>query len=107
MVSQENSEREKKHIQTLLAMKVDGIIISITEETTNHEIFRSVIKRNVPLVFVDRIPNIKSSNKVFVDDRGGAFKAIEHAIKIGYKKIGHFAGHDEVNIGLLIKGIIE
>ncbi len=98
-ISQENNEREKKHIQSLLAMKVDGIIISISEKTKNTEIFELIRRRGVPIVFIDRIPNIENVNKVFVDDRGGAFKATEHAINIGYKKIGQFAGYSSINIG--------
>jgi LacI family transcriptional regulator, galactose operon repressor len=100
MVSQENAEREKKHIQTLLSMKVDGIIISISQETKEYSIFETVNRKEVPIVFIDRIPNIDNVSKVFVDDKCGAYQAIEHAIKVGYKKIGHFAGYDEVNIGL-------
>jgi len=100
MVSQENKERERKHIETLLAMKVDGIIVSITQETTEYSVFNKALQRDIPIVFIDRIPNLDNVNKVYVDDRGGAFSAIEHAIKIGYKKIAHFAGYDEVNIGL-------
>jgi len=98
-ISQENAEREKKHIQSLLAMKVDGIIISISEKTSSTEIFDLIRRRGVPIVFIDRIPEMENVNKVYVDDRGGAFKATEHAIKIGYKKIGHFAGYSSVNIG--------
>lgn len=99
MVSQESEEKEKKHIQTLLSMKVDGILISISEETKDYTIFKSVFKNKVPIVFIDRVPDIKNVNKVFVDDKEGAFKAIEHVIKLGYTKIAHFAGYDEVNIG--------
>lgn len=99
MVSQESAEREKKHIQTLLSMKVDGIIISISQETTDYSIFETIFSRNVPIVFIDRIPNIKNISSVYVDDKSGAFSAVEHAIKIGYRKIGHFAGYDAVNIG--------
>lgn len=99
MVSQENSELEKKHLETLLSMRVDGIIISISQETTNYSIFEMIKKRGIPIVFIDRIPDMEDVNKVYVDDRGGAFKAVEHAIKIGYKRIGHFAGYYNVNIG--------
>jgi LacI family transcriptional regulator len=98
-VSQENSEREKRHIQTLLSMRVDGIIVSISQETKDYEIFETVKKRDIPLVFIDRIPQIKNINTVSVDDRGGAYKAISHAIKLGYRNIGHFAGYPEINIG--------
>ena len=98
-ISQESNEREKKHIQTLMAMKVDGIIISISEKTKDNEIFELVRRRGVPIVFIDRVPNMENINTVTIDDRGGAFKATEHAIKIGYRKIGHFAGYTDINIG--------
>ncbi|MFZ1289971.1 MAG: LacI family DNA-binding transcriptional regulator [Melioribacteraceae bacterium] len=98
-VSQEDEEREKKHIQTLLSMRVDGIIISISQETKDYTIFETVRSRGVPIVFMDRIPQFPNIDTVFVDDRGGAFKAVEHAIKLGYKKIAHFAGYSEINIG--------
>lgn len=99
-VSQENSEREKKQLQTLLAMKVDGIIISISQETNDYSIFEMIERRGVPIVFIDRIPDISMPhNSVTCDDKGGAFKAIEHAINLGYKKIAHFAGYTHKNIG--------
>jgi len=99
-VSQENAEREKKHLQTLLAMKVDGIIVSITQETNDYSIFEMIERRGVPIVFMDRIPEMNINyNSVVVDDRGGAFKAIEHAINLGYKKIAHFGGSSKINIG--------
>lgn len=101
MVSQENADLEKKQIQTLLSMKVDGIIISISQETKEYRIFDVVKGRGVPLVFLDRTPDIKNVNTVTVDDYGGAYKAVDYAIKLGYKKIGHFAGSSNINIGRL------
>ncbi|MCL4549223.1 MAG: LacI family transcriptional regulator [Bacteroidetes bacterium] len=98
-VSQENSELQKKQIQTLLSMRVEGIIISISQDTSNFEIFETAKNKQVPLVFMDRIPDLDNCNTVTVDDRGGAYKAIDHAIKLGYKKIAHFAGYTNINIG--------
>lgn len=99
-VSQESAEREKKHLQTLLAMKVDGIIISITQETSDLSAFDMVERRGVPIVFIDRVPEPANNyTTVKVDDRGGAYKAVEHAINLGYKKIAHFGGYTNINIG--------
>ena len=98
-ISAESAEREKKHIQTLMAMKVDGIIVSISQETKDFSIFEMVNKRGIPLVFVDRVPQMPHNCSVTVKDREGSFKAIEHAIKLGYRKIGHFAGYTDINIG--------
>ncbi|MHB8929628.1 MAG: LacI family DNA-binding transcriptional regulator [Melioribacteraceae bacterium] len=98
-VSQENADMQKKQIQTLLSMRVDGIIISISQDTEDFGIFEAATSRQVPLVFMDRIPNLSNCNTVTVDDRGGAYKVIDHAIKLGYKRIGHFAGYTNINIG--------
>ena len=98
-VSQENSEKELKHIQTLLSMRVDGIIVSISQQTTNFDIFETVKNREVPLVFVDRFPEMSNVNTVTVDDRGGAYKAVQHAAALGYKNIALFAGNTKINIG--------
>jgi LacI family transcriptional regulator len=98
-ISQENAEREKKHIDTLLAMRVDGIIASISQQTKDKSAFEKILSRGVPLVFVDRVLDIKGTSHVTVDDRGGAFKAVEQAIKVGYTKIAHLGGYKEINIG--------
>lgn len=98
-VSQENADREKIHIQTLISMQVDGIIISITEKTKDYIIFHEIKKLGIPLVFVDRFPNVPGISTVSVDDRGGAFLAVEQAIRVGYQNIGHIGGYSGINIG--------
>lgn len=98
-VSQESLIRERKHLQSLLAMKVDGLIVSITEETTDYSLFKRILDSTMPLVFIDRVPNIKGVPSITVDDRGGAFSAVDHFIKQGYKKIGHIGGYSHINIG--------
>ncbi len=97
-VSQENAEREMIHIQTLLSMRVDGIITSITQETKDYSIFERVKRMGIPLIFIDRFPPLSGFSTISVDDRGGAFRAVEHAIKIGYTRIGHIAGYAGINI---------
>jgi LacI family transcriptional regulator len=100
-VSQENTEREKKHLETLVSMRVDGIIISISQETKDVEIFRWIKKMGIPLMFVDRVPepSISGFSTVTVDDKEGTFQAIEHAIKIGYRKMALIGGNPEISIG--------
>jgi LacI family transcriptional regulator len=98
-VSQENVERELRHIRSLLSMRVDGLIISVSEQTKDDSIFQKIKKMDIPLTFMDRTLNVPGFNSVVADDRGGAFSAVEQAIKVGYKKIAHFAGYPHVNIG--------
>jgi len=98
-VSQESAEREKKHVQSLMSMRVDGLIVSITEQTKDYSLFERVIQSNIPLVFIDRVPAIKNVPSVTVDDKGGAYSAVEHFIKRGITRIGHIGGYSYINIG--------
>lgn len=98
-VSQEQADRERKHIQSLLSMRVDGLIVSITQETKDLSIFERVRQLQVPLIFIDRVPELKNVSTVTVDDKGGAYSAVTYAIKKGYKKIAHIGGYSHINIG--------
>lgn len=98
-VSQEKFERERKHILSLLSMRVDGLLISVTQETKDISIFERVIHSGVPLVFLDRVPSMKNVSSVTVNDIEGAFSAVEYAINKGYTKIAHIGGYQNINIG--------
>jgi LacI family transcriptional regulator len=98
-VSQEKAERERKHILSLLSMRVDGLLVSVTQETKDITVFERASKNGVPLIFIDRAPNMAGISSVTVDDEGGAYSAIDYAIKKGYTKIAHIGGPKNINIG--------
>lgn len=98
-VSQENAERELLHIQTLLSMRVDGIIISVTQQTKDYTIFKRVRDMGIPITFMDRVIDMDGFNTVVADDYAGAFAATEQAVNVGYRNIGHLAGYAHTYIG--------
>jgi len=98
-VSQEDAYYEQTHINTLLSMRVDGLLVSITEKTRDLKLFNLVKKKKIPLVFFDRVIHNLGFSSVTTDDRGGAYKAVKHAIEAGYTKIAHLAGFSYTNIG--------
>ncbi len=98
-VSQEDSEREIRHIRSLLSMRVDALIVSVSQTTKDYSIFETVRDMGVPMTFMDRVPPLDKVSSVVCDDRLGAFAATEQAINIGYRKIAHLAGYQHVNIG--------
>jgi LacI family transcriptional regulator len=100
-VSQEDAERERRHLQTLVSMRVDGIIVSITQSTRDLNVFARIEKTGIPLLFLDRLPEPPPPgfNSVVADDKGGALKAVEQAIKVGYRKIACIGGNMHINIG--------
>ncbi|MBP1656131.1 MAG: transcriptional regulator, LacI family [Bacteroidetes bacterium] len=98
-VSQENAAREARHLRSLLSMRVDGIIVSVTEQTKDPSVFADVKATGVPLTFMDRVLDMDGYSKIVVDDRGGAFAATEQAIKAGYRRIAHLGGYQHTSIG--------
>ena len=98
-VSQEQEQREKKHILSLLSMRVDGLIVSITKTHNDLAIFERVMQQNAPIVFIDSVPPLEGISSVTVDDKGGAYAATVYAIKKGHKKLAHIGGFQHINIG--------
>ena len=96
--SLESLEREENIIKTLLANRVDGVLISISMETKNYNHLEGLKKRNIPFVFFDRHCNIEGNSNVLIDDFDAAFVATEHLIKKKSEVIAHFSGPQNLEI---------
>jgi LacI family transcriptional regulator len=93
-ISQSNDKLEKecKIAHTLFANRVDGIILSIGMETNSYDHIKLFSERNIPIVFFDRIVDEIKAHKIVVDDYGGGYRATQHLISQGAKKIAHIGG---------------
>lgn len=98
-VSEEKADFERQHLRTLLSMQVDGLLVSISEETKDAEVFTALQSQGVPLVFFDRVIKGIGASTVTVDDEGGAYQVVEHAVQQGYRHIAHLSGFSHVGIG--------
>ncbi len=99
-ISQGNAYYEKKLIESLLSMRVDGIIISVTGETKDISIFQQVKKLGVALTFMHNVIDEYEFNKITADNFESAFKATNYAINSGYKKIVYISGQNDDFNGL-------
>jgi LacI family transcriptional regulator len=54
-VSLENGELEDKHLESFLQMRVDGLLVSISQETKNPAKFEAAKEMGIKLVFFDRV----------------------------------------------------
>lgn len=96
--SNEEPDFEKKAVQTFLGSRVDGILGSISKETIDPEHYREIRKRGIPLVLFDRVSDNLEMPSVLVDDYRGAFKATQHLIDQGCRRIAHIGGQQHVLI---------
>ncbi|MDR0371899.1 MAG: LacI family transcriptional regulator [Prevotellaceae bacterium] len=96
--SNESSTLERKNIEMLEESMVEGLIVSVAKESKNLDLYERLINEQMPIVFVNRIlPELRAS-QVIIDDRKWAFKAVEHLIKCGYRKIAHLAGNEHLSV---------
>ncbi|HJS00058.1 MAG TPA: LacI family DNA-binding transcriptional regulator [Flavobacterium sp.] len=90
--SNESEEFEKKGVDTFINARVDGILASISKNTTDFSHFKAVKEKNIPIAFFDRTNDDLEISSVCIDDYSGAFMATESLITAGYKKVGHISG---------------
>ena len=98
-VSREKETIEKQNIENLIGMRVDGLLVCLSQETKDKQVFKKVEKMKIPLVFFDRAFDSLRFSKVVFNDKAGASDSINCIISEGYNKIGHFAGFSWTSIG--------
>jgi LacI family transcriptional regulator len=82
--------------RTLLGIGVDGLVISVSNETFEADHLQDFLDEGKPIVQFDKITDHIISPKVVVDDFNGAYQAVKHLILNGYRKIAHLSGRMEV-----------
>lgn len=97
--SNESLETEVSAIRMFSSHCVDGLLISLSAQTQRYEHLESLYARNFPIVLFDRYYDNKEVSKVTVNDYEGAFKATEHLIQQGCRRIAHLAGPEKLFIG--------
>lgn len=83
---------EVSNARNFLSSRVEGLLVSVSSETNNFDHFTSFIKRNIPIVFFNRVPLNIDAPKIMVNDFEAATKIVTHLIKQGYTRIAHIAG---------------
>ena len=99
--SNESHDREVINAEMLASKRVAGIIVSLSQDSRDTDHFSRLIRRNVPVVFFDRVPDKMKVPKVVVDDYEAAFALTEYLIGSGYRNIAHLSGPKSLLISRL------
>ncbi len=90
--SDESLLAEKNNLRSLIAARVDGILISVSEETDSTDHFDSLLQKKIPVVFFDRIVQGLNTSNVITDNYEIALEGTEHLIEQGCKRIAWVSG---------------
>ncbi|MGX5687737.1 LacI family DNA-binding transcriptional regulator [Arcticibacter tournemirensis] len=94
----ETYETEVANSKVMLASRVDGILVSLSKETRNFDHWKIFQRKGIPIVFFNRVCDEMMVPKVVVNDYDAAYKAVEHLIHTGKKRIAHLAGPNCLSI---------
>jgi LacI family transcriptional regulator len=94
----EDPEKEAAAIEALLNSRVDGIIASLSKRTEDFTHFAKVKSKGTPLILFDRSNDELGVSHVVIDDFLGGYKAVEHLILQGCRRIAHFTNIQKINI---------
>lgn len=95
--TQPSAEASSPLIDTLMAGRVDGLIIA-TAARNDDELIR-LTQRGVGVVLVNRFSDDRGLPAIVGDDDAGIGLAVKHLIDLGHRRIGHVAGPSSLSTG--------
>jgi LacI family transcriptional regulator len=84
--SEENAERERELVATLLSRQVEGLLL--VPAARDHGYLRPELAMGMRVVFLDRPPGGLDVDTVLIDNAGGARDGVEHLLAQGHRRIG-------------------
>ncbi|MCK0146124.1 LacI family transcriptional regulator [Arenibacter sp. F26102] len=101
-ISDESYEKEVATLEFLGGGTVDGLIVSMAEETQfknklGH--FQNILDEQVPLVMFDRVSDEILCDKVIVDDFEAGYKTTKYFLNLGCKTVALVTAIDHSSVG--------
>jgi LacI family repressor for deo operon, udp, cdd, tsx, nupC, and nupG len=94
--SRDDETREQKIVETMKDHRVDGMLISISKNTTHYEHFELLKHNKIPVVFFDRIPQMKDIHFIASKLESGMTEAVNFLVKKGYRAIALINGPEQL-----------
>lgn len=86
-LTHEDLSREQDILKDFQSGRVDGVLMSLTAETSSYQHIIDLAARDIPLVFFDRVCDDINTAKITTDDFESSYKATQHLVDCGCQKI--------------------
>lgn len=91
-----NDEEREEIITTMRKHRVDGLLISISKNTTRYAHFETLKKNGVPTVYFDCIPEMPDIHFIACNIQSGTMEAMNFLLKKGHRAIGLINGPEKL-----------
>ncbi|HEV7216127.1 MAG TPA: LacI family DNA-binding transcriptional regulator [Chloroflexota bacterium] len=88
----EELDRERAIVRTLLEQRVDGVLLAPVSGTSEQQHLRQLQERGVPLVLLNRRLPALSAPTVTADNATGSYELTRYALQQGHRRIGVIHG---------------
>lgn len=96
--SHDTYKREVINVEHLANRSIDGLLISMSSQTTDYSHITDLHDHGLPIVFFDRIIDQIDTFKVTTDNRLSAYEATIHLLDKGFKHIGFLGNAPQLSI---------
>ncbi|NJO68645.1 MAG: LacI family transcriptional regulator [Bacteroidetes bacterium] len=96
--SLESDEKERVNAQTMFNSRVDGLLVSLTYNAGSADHFNPFIKKEIPLIFFDRVTDLGNCPTIVIDNFKAAYEITSHLISRGSKNPAHITGNVQCNV---------
>lgn len=97
-LTHESFQKEQAILKDFQSGRVDGVLISVTTETTASQHGLEQLVKEIPIVFFDRVCEEITAAKITTDDAAAAYKATTHLIAGGCRNIGLLSASRHLSI---------
>ena len=96
--SSESSKKEAANAKNLFHKRVDGLIASLSFDTTNLDHYKPYIDKGVPVMFFDRVEQDGTNTVVIIDNAKCGYIATKHLVDQGCRRIAHITSSLKRNV---------
>ena len=96
--SSESFKKETANAENLFNKRVDGLIASLSFDTTDLDHYKSFVNKGVPIIFFDRVEEDGNNSVVIIDNAKCGYIATQHLIEQGCKRIAHVTSSLKRNV---------
>lgn len=91
-------QSEKQSIDFCQQVAVDGLILCISQETSNLKHLSSLFRQNIPIVFIDEVIKADHCITVGLDDFQAGYKVGHYLLQKGHERIAVILGNAQLNL---------
>ena len=94
--SYDDTDKEIKVVEAMKKQRVDGLIISLSKQTTRYDHLTALDKYNIPVIYFDRVPPFENAHKIYCNLYKGTVEMVGWLFNQGFRRIAFVNGPDKI-----------